>query len=68
MDLLLGSFADRHVGAMDADALDAFERLLGENDPDLYSWIVGQAAPPPEFDGPLLRQLMGHRYPTDGAR
>ena len=67
MDLLLGSFADRHVEAMDAETLAAFEQLLGENDPDLYGWIVGQATPPPELDGPLLRQLMTHRYPTDGA-
>ncbi len=68
MDLLLGSFADRHIDGMDDATLDAFERLLGENDPDLYAWIVGQAAPPEGLDGPVLRQLMAHRYPGDGER
>ena len=68
MDLLLGSFADRNIDAMDSETLDVFEQLLGENDPDLYSWIVGQSPPPKELDGPLLRRLMAHRYPVDSGR
>lgn len=68
MDLLLGSFADQHIEGMDGEALDAFERLLGENDPDLYGWIVGQSEPPAALNGPLLQQLMAHRYPVDGRR
>ena len=68
MDLLMGSFAERHIEAMGAEDLEAFERLHGENDPDLYGWIVGQSEPPADLDGPLLRQLMTHRYAVDEER
>ncbi|MEQ9812334.1 MAG: succinate dehydrogenase assembly factor 2 [Azospirillaceae bacterium] len=62
-DLLLGSFADRHLGGFDATALDQFEAILERADPDIYNWMSAREAPPPELDGPVLRALMAHRYP-----
>jgi antitoxin CptB len=47
-DLLIGSFADRHLAVFDAQALVQFERLLIENDPDIYEWMTGQKPVPPE--------------------
>jgi len=46
MDLILGPYADARLAGMDAEALDAFEKVLAENDQDLYLWITGSAAPP----------------------
>ena len=40
-DLLLGSFAERHVGAMTADQMDRYEALLANPDPDIYNWVTG---------------------------
>ena len=42
-DLLLGGFADRHLGSMDEASLDFFEALLGEPDPSLMTWMTGRA-------------------------
>lgn len=42
MDLILGPFADSELAALDAEALDAYERLLDENDQDLYPWITAR--------------------------
>ena len=65
MDLLLGSFADAHVPALDAAGLDDFERLLTNPDPDLYEWKSGRAAPPAEEDTDVLRAFINHQYNTE---
>ncbi len=44
-DLLLGAFAMRYVPGFDAQALDEYERLLNENDNDIFNWASGRAAP-----------------------
>jgi antitoxin CptB len=56
-DLILGPFADKHVQYFDPDQLDAFERLLEVPDHDLYSWIVGTAPTPPEFEGDIINSI-----------
>jgi antitoxin CptB len=61
-DLLLGSFADRHLAELSATQLDRFEALLGENDALLLDWITGRDAPPPEWESDVLRLLIGFRY------
>lgn len=53
MDLILGPYADAHLGGMDAATLDLYEDLLAENDQDLIGWVLGQTAPPPAL-GPLV--------------
>jgi antitoxin CptB len=60
-DLLLGSFAQSHVDAMSGSELDAFERLLENEDAKLVAWITGQAAAPAHAEGPLLEKLRAHR-------
>lgn len=42
MDLILGPFADAELAGMEPQALDAYERLLDENDQDLYPWITAR--------------------------
>lgn len=56
MDLILGPFADAALGGLDAPALDAFERLLHENDQDLYRWITDPAAMPADH-APILERI-----------
>jgi antitoxin CptB len=60
-DLLIGGFADRHLAAFDAEALGQFERLLAENDPDIYEWMTGQAPVPPDHDNAVTRALRAFR-------
>ncbi|NNG02770.1 MAG: succinate dehydrogenase assembly factor 2 [Inquilinus sp.] len=61
-DLLLGSFADRHVERMDEAQLDRLERLLGSSDPDLYNWMTDREPVPPHLDTDVMRLLKKHRY------
>ena len=62
MDLIMGQFADAHIGAMNDAELDEFERLLATPDWDVYAWIIGNKPIPPNYAGPVLDQLLGFRY------
>ena len=58
MDLLLGPFADRHLGGMSEGDLDGYEALLEESDPDLYNWISGREPIPETQNMTLLRRII----------
>lgn len=62
IDLILGSFADMHLRAFSDAQLTHYDALLQENDPDLYDWITGKEAPPPEHDHDVMRLLKNHRF------
>ena len=61
-DLLLGSFADRHLAAFSEPELDQFEALLDQTDADLYDWITARAPVPAAFDHAVMTQLRGFRF------
>jgi antitoxin CptB len=61
-DLLLGSFAERHLAALSEAQLERYEALLQENDAALFDWITGRAAPPPEKESDVLRLLQEFRF------
>ena len=71
-DLVLGSFAQDSLKSFDGAQLDRFEALLDCSDPDLFDWIFGGSAPPPEHDHDVMRLLRGfcadrrHRPRQDG--
>lgn len=52
LDLLLGPFADG-CSARSPD-IEALERLLSENDNEIYDWFVERVSPPEEY-----RALLG---------
>lgn len=56
MDLILGTFADRHLDGMNAAGLAAFERLLEEPDRELFAQISAVEEPSGEHAG-LIRRL-----------
>ena len=67
-DLILGSFAEDSLGALNSDQLGRFEALLDCTDPDLFDWIFGVIDPPPEHDHDVMRLLRSfvierHRTP-----
>jgi antitoxin CptB len=49
MDLILSAYADAHLAGFSDDALDLYDRLLSENDHDLYGWVGGQFAVPGHY-------------------
>lgn len=62
MDLLMGSFAEKHLPRLGEADVDAYERLLLEQDPDVYDWILGRLPVPAEHDTPVMALLQQHRY------
>ena len=62
MDLLMGSFADKHIEELDHGALDQFEALLETPDWEVYAWLVGQKPVPDTQTSPVLDQLIAFRY------
>lgn len=49
MDLILGPYADTCLEGFDIARLDLYDRLLEENDQDLYPWVSGTRPCPPEY-------------------
>ena len=60
-DLILGSFAETSLMDFDGTQLDRFEALLDCADTDLFDWIFGGSAPPPEHDHDVMRLLRDFR-------
>ena len=46
MDIILSRYAEARLAGMSEAELDAYDRLLSENDQDLYQWVSGQAEAP----------------------
>ncbi len=61
-DLLMGAFADRHLATFDREQLGQFERLMKENDPDIYDWMTGRSPPPQEHDNSVTALLRQFRF------
>jgi len=57
-DLILGRFADAHLAGFDEHRLDRYEALLDCADADIFDWVSGRAAPPPEHDNDVTRLLL----------
>ncbi len=61
-DLLLGSFAERHLAEFSVGQLDRYEMLLECSDVDLYDWVTGRHPPPPDRESDVLQLLMNFSY------
>lgn len=57
MDLALGGFADANLASLSEAELAEFELWLDLPDPDILSWLTGEAPTPAPFDTPLFRRL-----------
>ena len=57
-DLILGRFADAQLAGFDEAQLDRYEALLDCADPDIFDWVSGRTAPPPEHDHDVTRLLV----------
>jgi antitoxin CptB len=57
MDLIMGRFADAHIGTLSEAELAEFERLIEVTDRDLLGWITGEIPTPENYDMPLFRRL-----------
>lgn len=60
-DLLLSTFAQEHIGAMDAAELSEFDKLMDEPDWDIYYWATSKRTPPERWvKSKVLEKLRIH--------
>ena len=65
MDIILSHFADQALKVMSGAELIVYDHLLEENDHDLYSWVTGAAAAPPEYLGLINEIVAGLQTQTN---
>lgn len=68
MDLIMGRFADAELATLDTAALDSFEALMEQPDPDLYKWVSGEAPVPPDVDAAFLARIRDFHVTTGVLR
>jgi antitoxin CptB len=61
LDLILGGFAERHLATFGARELAHYEAIIEADEHRLYRWLTGAEPVPPEFDGPVMRQLLAFK-------
>src|SRR3954452_770821 len=59
-DLILGRFGDIYLAGFDEAQLDRYEALLDSPDADIFDWVSGRTAPPPEHDHDVTRLLLAY--------
>ncbi|MEK9660917.1 MAG: succinate dehydrogenase assembly factor 2 [Alphaproteobacteria bacterium] len=63
-DIILGSFAEKHLDELTPDQLDAFEALVETPEPDVYMWISRRRPVPEEFDTDVMVMLQDFKLET----
>ena len=66
VDFITGRFADAHIVALTDQELAEFEQILDVPEPELYAWVAGDIAPPPDHDTALFRRMRD--FHMKGAR
>jgi antitoxin CptB len=61
-DLLLGSFAERHLDGFTPTQVDRYEALLEADDADLLAWVAGRATPLQDRESDVLRLFLAFKY------
>ena len=58
--MLLERFVRRALGRLDAEELEALERLLDQPDQDILEWIASPEAVPPAGLGGIVALIRAH--------
>jgi succinate dehydrogenase flavin-adding protein (antitoxin of CptAB toxin-antitoxin module) len=67
MDWVLGRYAEAELGAMPAEALSLFERLLALPDPDLRDMLLPPHSPAPAEFADLVAAVRAFHGLKDGG-
>merc|ERR1719502_1030357 len=61
LDVLMGTFAERHIYDFDHDKLDLLEEILELENPDLFKWFTGQVSVPEEISSnPVMAEMIAY--------
>uniref|UniRef100_A0A7S2AGR3 Succinate dehydrogenase assembly factor 2, mitochondrial n=1 Tax=Alexandrium andersonii TaxID=327968 RepID=A0A7S2AGR3_9DINO len=58
LDVLMGTFAAKHIPDFDEEKLDLLEEVLDLENPDLFKWFTGQVEVPDEIKGNEVMSMM----------
>ena len=61
LDLVLGQFAEKHLQALNSAEMSLYEAILDENEHDIYAWLVGREAVPPEHDHHIMKMILNFK-------
>jgi antitoxin CptB len=64
-DLVMGRFADAHIGALSEIELDEFERLLDALETDLLAWMTNAHVVPAEHDTAMFRRVRDFHFKAE---
>lgn len=60
-DLILGKFAENFLDEMDNNELKDFEKILEENDSDIYKWLGYKKAAPSYINSKIMQKLLNFK-------
>lgn len=63
LDVLLEPFVERHYLGLTAEQQQAFERLLKEDDPDLFAWFMGHEVCPDKQLAAMVALILERNQP-----
>lgn len=58
VDLLMGTWADKHLSTLSGVELHEYERILNAETIDLYNIVTGKQDAPQHLDGPIMRKIV----------
>lgn len=61
LDLLLGKFAEQYLDELTTTQLEKYEAILESDEYDIYEWITGRKAIPPEHDNSVMAAICAFR-------
>ena len=61
MDIIMGSFADRHIPGFSESQLSEYDDILSLNDPDLYNWYTQKEDVPTNLDTEVMGLLLSFK-------
>merc|ERR1719263_618176 len=70
LDVLMGTFTEKHIGSMDHDKMDLLEEVLEMENPDLFKWFTGQMPVPEEIiaENEVMGMLMAYVKSDHGTQ
>ncbi len=61
MDIIMGSFADRHIAEFSEGQLTTYDDILTLNDPDLYNWYIGKDSLPENLQSDVMSLFLAFK-------
>lgn len=61
LDVILGTFADKHLATMTEAEVDMFGDILSRENPDLFKYLSGQTPPSADLkDNSVFQKILSH--------